>query len=135
MQQLLIEKLLQLYLRCSFTRHFPNTTETHRAESSGLAGSNHEQEPGASVQEDEAAADLAQDVHGHRRPPLALHQLEEADVVVEEAIVADEAAPAAAGEATGEPVAGEADVPLPLAADPPKDDVPTACSQVLGCKL
>lgn len=81
------------------------------------------------------AADLAQDVHGHRRPPLALHQLEEADVVVEEAVVADEAAPAAAGEATGEPVAGEAGVPLPLDADPPKDDVPAACSQVLRCKL
>lgn len=66
-------------------------------------------------------------MHGHRRPPqLAIdhHELEEADVVGEEAIVGDELAPAAAREATAEPVAVVADVPLPLAAAFLKDDVP-----------
>lgn len=86
-----------------------------------------------SAQQDKGAARLAQDVHGHRRPPLAVRcrQLEEADVVAEEAVVADELAPAAAGEDTAEPVAVVADVPFPLAAGSLKDDVPRGCSQVL----
>jgi hypothetical protein len=92
-------------------------------------------EPRASAQEDEAAAQLAKDVHVHGRAPHARDQLEEADVVVEEAVVADEAAPAAAGEATAEPVAAVADVPLPLAADPLEDDLPAGRSQVLRRKL
>ena len=119
------------------TSEFPVTRLTHHTHTSSRAqlGSSHEQEPRASAQEDEAAAHLAQDVHCHGRALLALDQLEEADVVVEEAVVADEAAPAAAGEATAEPVAVVADVPLPLAADPVEDDLPAGRSQVLRRKL
>jgi hypothetical protein len=71
-------------------------------------------------------------VHGHGRPPRALHQLEEADVVFEDAIVLGEAAPA---EGTAGLTAAVPGMPSAPAASSLKDDLPLECSHVFGCKL
>lgn len=88
-----------------------------------------------SAQQGEAAAQPPEDVHGHRRPPLALDQLEEADIVVDEAVVAGEVAPAAAAEATAVVSARVVDVPRPPPAGSLKNDLFADCYQVLACKF
>lgn len=88
-----------------------------------------------SAQQGEAAAQPPEDVHGHRRPPLALDQLEEADIVADEAVVAGEVAPAAAAQATAVVSARVGDVPRPPPAGSLKNDLFADCSQVLACKF
>uniref|UniRef100_A0A0E0D3S6 Uncharacterized protein n=1 Tax=Oryza meridionalis TaxID=40149 RepID=A0A0E0D3S6_9ORYZ len=98
--------------------------------------------PRRSAQKHEAATHPPEDVHGHRRPPAVSagggvhhHELEEADVVGDKAIVTGELTPSAAVEAAGVPPVHEQDVPLPSPALPLQHHLPLHRPQILPREL